>query len=50
MNTFNVDWSPTIDLGHNKIDGDKLKDMQERAEREQFPGKGSVRMKNLKYK
>ena len=33
MNTFYVDWSPTVDLGHNKIDGDKLKDMQERADR-----------------
>ena len=33
MNTFDVDWSPTVDLGHNKIDGDKLKDMQERADR-----------------
>lgn len=43
MNTFDVDWSPTIDIGHNKIDRDKLKDVQER---EQFPGKGSVRMKN----
>ena len=37
--THDVDWSPTIDLGHNKIDGDKLKDAQERAERAKFPGK-----------
>ena len=36
MNTFDVDWSPIIDLGHNKIDGDKLKDTQERAERAIF--------------
>ena len=33
MNTFHVDWSPTINLGHNKIGEDKLKNAQERAER-----------------
>ena len=33
MDTFHVDWSPTIDLGHNKIGGDKLRSAQERAER-----------------
>ena len=33
MKTSHVDWSPTINLGHNKIDGDKLRNAQERAER-----------------
>ena len=33
MNTFDVDWSPTVNLGHSKINGDKLKDAQDRAQR-----------------
>ena len=33
MNTFDVDWSPTVNLGHSKIDKDKLKDAQDRAQR-----------------
>ena len=33
MNTFVVDWSPTVNLGHSKINGDKLKDAQDRAQR-----------------
>ena len=33
MNTFDVDWSPTVNLGHSKINGDKFKDAQDRAQR-----------------
>ena len=33
MNTFDVDWSPTVNLGHSKINEDKLKDAQDRAQR-----------------
>ena len=29
MKTSHVDWSPTINLGHNKIDGDKLRNAQQ---------------------
>ena len=34
MNTFDVDWSPTVNLGHSKINGNKFKDAQDRAQRE----------------
>ena len=33
MNTCDVDWSPSINLGHDKLDHNKLIKAQERAER-----------------
>ena len=33
MYTSNIDWSPSVNLGHGKIDEGKLKEAQERAER-----------------
>ena len=33
MYTSDIDWSPSVNLGHDKIDGAKLKEAQERADR-----------------